>query len=57
MAMAPLIAPAEFRLPADEALRARFGHMLVKDGKFPKIGSGNDGCPTAGQDFAANFFV
>jgi hypothetical protein len=54
--MAPLIAPAEFRLPSDEASRARFGHMLVKDGKFPKIGSGNDGCPAAGQDFAAKFF-
>jgi hypothetical protein len=31
---------------------------LVKDGKFPKIGSGNDGCPAAAeQDFAAEFFV
>jgi putative hydrolase of the HAD superfamily len=29
MAMAPLIAPAEFRLPSDEALRARFGHITT----------------------------
>ena len=27
--MAPLIAPAAFRLPSDEALRARFGHVTT----------------------------
>jgi putative hydrolase of the HAD superfamily len=29
MAMAPLIAPAEFRLPSDEALKARFRHITT----------------------------
>src|SRR5271154_4802318 len=28
-AMAPLIAPTAFRLPSDEALRARFGHVTT----------------------------
>ena len=27
--MAPLIAPAAFRLPTDETLRARFGHITT----------------------------
>src|SRR5277367_4217740 len=27
--MAPLIAPAEFRVPSDETLRARFGHITT----------------------------
>ena len=27
--MAPLIAPAAFRLPSDETLRARFGHITT----------------------------
>jgi FMN phosphatase YigB (HAD superfamily) len=29
MSMAPLIAPAWFRLPSDETLRARFGHVTT----------------------------
>jgi len=29
MSMAPLIPPAAFRLPSDETLRARFGHVTT----------------------------